>query len=224
MDPATIAKFLKQTRLLRPPTHRLSTFGATRIEYHLVSPVEDLPERTRLREGWVVSEKPAILTPEALRDRFEGFGEDAKEFSDWLTGRYRDLLRALEYRFKNQGLRTRVVHRSPASAAQAIREDVDTRSVDAAAVIECPDAAWSLALMKFTLDEASRSFPTNLRDLERRGLFDADSGEDRRRRVEVEALFDQARTDPSARAELGRRLKAYDLLGEYEDRFLSLFR
>ncbi len=39
MKPELIRKFLKETRLLRPPKKLLSTFGATRIEYHLVSPV-----------------------------------------------------------------------------------------------------------------------------------------------------------------------------------------
>lgn len=171
MDQKLMEKFLRETRLVRAPKRMLSTFGATRIQYHLVSPVDELADRTRLREGFVVSEKPLVLTPRALRERFEGFGEDAREFFGWLDSRYGGLLRALEYRFKNQDFKARVVGQDPVSTAERIREDVDSHDVREAAVISCPDGAWALALMKFTLDEAERSFPVNVKDLERRGMF-----------------------------------------------------
>ena len=171
MDPKLIARYLRETRLLRPPKRLLSTFGATRIEYHMVSPVEGMPSKTRLREGLVVSERPKVLTREALRERFEGFGDDAAEFRRYLDERYADVLRALEYRFKNDGLRSTVVASAPEETSARIIADVDAREVPQAAVIATPDAAWSLALMSFTLEEAKRSFPTNVQDLDRRGLF-----------------------------------------------------
>ncbi|MFA6029697.1 MAG: hypothetical protein WC969_07585 [Elusimicrobiota bacterium] len=224
MDPALIRRFLKETRVLRPPRRRLSTFGATKIEYHLVSPVEDLPDKTRLREGTVLSEKPKVLTAEALRERFEGFGDDARGFEEWLQGEYRDLLRALEYRFRNDGLSTRVLTQDPRDTARRIIEDLDARDSAQGAVILCPDGGWSLALMKFTLDEAARSFPGNVRDLERREGFDPGAAEARRRRAEVERLFSAASADASAREGLRRRLEDFGLFGEYEDRFLSLYK
>ncbi|MEK7746344.1 MAG: hypothetical protein AAB576_06745 [Elusimicrobiota bacterium] len=171
MDRKLMDKYLRETRLVRAPKRMLSTFGATRIQYHLVSPVDELPDRARLREGFVVSEKPLVLTPQALRERFEGFGPDSREFFGWLEGRYGRLLRALEYRFKNQDFNARVVGQDPLSTAERIRDDMDSRDVREAAVISCPDGAWSLALMKFTLDEAERAFPVNVKDLERRGMF-----------------------------------------------------
>ncbi|HVE12522.1 MAG TPA: hypothetical protein VNI01_03940 [Elusimicrobiota bacterium] len=223
MEPALIAKLLGQTRLVRPPQKLLSTFGATRIEYHLVSPVDDLPNKTRLREGRVVSERPSILTPELLQERFEGFGEDSREFSEWINARYRDVLRALEYRFKNLDLTTRVLSEDFHAIAGRIREDVDARQVAHAAVIECPDSAWSLALMNLTLEQAARSFPVNVKDLDARGMFAADRGQDARRRREVESLLERARTDPALREAAGRKLREYGLFSEYEDRFLALF-
>lgn len=171
MDPKQIRRWLAETRLVRPPKRLLSTFGATRIEYHLVSPLEGAAGKSRLREGTVVSERPKILTPEALRERFEGFGDDAAEFREFLDERYAELLRALEYRFKNDGLRTTVIASGPEETSARVVEDVDQRDVAQAAVITTPDAAWSLALMTFTLEEARRSFPTNVQDLDRRGLF-----------------------------------------------------
>ena len=171
VDPKLTARYLRETRLVRAPKHLLSTFGATRIEYHLVSPLAGTTGKTRLREGLVVSERPKILTPDALKERFEGFGDDAESFRDYIDARYKDLLRALEYTFRNEGLRSTVVASAPLETSDRIVADVDDRNLPQAAVITTPDAAWSLALMSFTLEEAKRSFPTNVKDLDRRGLF-----------------------------------------------------
>ena len=223
MDASELRKLLDQVKVLRAPTRTLSTFGATRVSYHLVSPVEDLKGRTRMRKGTVLSEKPRIITPDAFAERFRGFGRQADEFARWLTPAYRDLLRALEYNFKNEDLRTRVLAAEPQAVADRILADLESRDVRDEAVIGCPDAAWGLALMKLTLDHASRSFATQVRDLERRGLFDPEGREEERRRGELERLFAEARADRAARELLGRRLRDYGLFAEYEDRFLSLF-
>jgi hypothetical protein len=171
MDAGLMRSFLKQTSVLLAPRSALSTFGATDIQYYLISSVEDLKNKTRLREGRVVSERPKILTADAFKDRFEGFGDDAAEFEKWLSGSYKDLLRALEYNFKNQGFTTRVLSEPPPQVADRIMKEAAERDSRNQAVIQCPDGGWSLALMKFSLDEAARSFPTNVRDLDRRGLF-----------------------------------------------------
>lgn len=218
-----IEKLLARTEILRAPRHRLATFGSTRIDYHLISTVDEAPNRTRLREGTVVSRRPAILTPDAFRDRFEGFGDEAAEFARWISTAYRDLLRGLEYNFSNQDRAARVISEDPRLVAQRMLADFNARSVTDQAVIRCPDGAWSLALMKFTLDEAANSFPGHVRDLERRGMFSPDRGEGARRRREVEALFDCARRDRSVIEALGRKLREHGLFEEYEDRFLSLF-
>ena len=165
MDRKLLRAYLKETEVVRPPKRRLSTFGATVLHYRLVSPIEELP-RTRLRSGTVRSEKPKIITPEAFAERFEGFGEKAQEFLDLLTPAYRDLLRVLEYNFKNEGFTARVISSPAAQVADRVLAD-EEESI----VIRCPDGAWSLALMKMTLDEAQRSFPVNVRDLDRRNLF-----------------------------------------------------
>ncbi|MEK7232307.1 MAG: hypothetical protein AAB268_00710 [Elusimicrobiota bacterium] len=218
-----IQKLLSRTHILREPKHRLATFGSTHINYHLISTVDELPDRTRVREGTVVSQRPQILTPSAFKERFEGFGDEAAGFARWISTSYRDLLRGLEYNFRNQGLAACVVHENQRIIADRMLADFEARGVTDRAVILCPDSAWSLALMKFTLDEAARSFPGHVRDLERRDMFSPDRGEGDRRRREVEALFDSARRDRSFVEALGRKLREHDLFEEYEDRFLSLF-
>ena len=217
------ARLLANTEIIRAPKRRLATFGPTRIDYHLLSPIDDLADRTRLREGSVISERPQILTPDAFKERFDGFGDDQAEFARWLSSTYRDLLRALEYNFRNQGLAASVISEKSELVAERMTADFDSRGVENRLVMRCPDGAWSLALMKFTLDEAARSFPGHVQDLERRGMFSADRGEGDRRRREVEALLDRAKNDRALISELGRKLKEYGLMDAYEDRFLGLF-
>jgi hypothetical protein len=223
VEPNLISQYLRQTEILRAPRKMLATFGATRIEYHLISPVEELDNRTRLRQGTVVSLKPQILTPEAFAERFEGFGDDAKPFQQWLKSTYRDLLRSLEYNFKNQGFTTRVISDPPAVVAERIAAELEAKDDQHNALIRCPDGAWSLALMKFALDESARSFPVHVRDLERRGLFNPEKSAGDRRRREIEALFETAAQDKAALPELGRKLREYGLFAEYEDRYLQFF-
>lgn len=218
-----IKNLLARTEVLRAPKHRLATFGSTHIDYHLISAVDGGPNRTRLREGTVVSQRPQILTPDAFNKRFEGFGNEAAEFARWISTSYRDLLRALEYNFRNQGLTVRVVSEDPRRVAERMLADFNARDVTDRAVIRCPDGVWSLALMKFTLDEAARSFPGHVQDLDRRNMFSPDRGEGDRRRREVEALFDVARRDRSVIKRLERKLREHGLFEKYEDRFLSLF-
>ena len=218
-----IERLLARTEILRAPAHRLATFGATRIDYHVISDADGLHDHARLREGEIVSSRPQILTPDSFKERFEGFGDEAAEFARWVSTSYRDLLRALEYNFRNQGLAARVLSDAPRVVAERMIADFDARGSSDQAVILCPDAAWSLALMKFTMDEAARSFPGHVKDLERRGLFAPDRGEGDRRRREIEALFKDAERDRSAVEALKGKLREYGLLEEYEDRFLALF-
>jgi hypothetical protein len=171
MDGRLIKSFLERTKILRAPRSALSTFGSTQIAYHLISPIDDLNNKSRLREGRVDSERPKIITPDAFKERFQGFGEESAEFAQWLNSSYKDLLRALEYNFKNQGFTARVISEAPPQVADRIVSDLEAKDERKGAVILCPDAGWSLALMKFTLDEARRSFATNVQDLDRRGLF-----------------------------------------------------
>jgi hypothetical protein len=218
-----IEKLLARTEILRLPAHRLATFGATRIDYHVISDADGLHDHARLREGTVVSSRPKILTPDAFKERFEGFGDEAAEFARWVSTSYRDLLRALEYNFRNQGVAARVLRDAPRVVAERMIADFDARGSSDQAVILCPDAAWSLALMKFTMDEAARSFPGHVKDFERRGMFAPDRGEGDRHHREVEALFKEARNDRAAVETLKGKLREYGLFEEYEDRFLSLF-
>ncbi|MBI5624686.1 MAG: hypothetical protein HY924_12980 [Elusimicrobia bacterium] len=223
MDPSAIQSLLRRTEVLRSPRRLLSTFGATRISYRLVSPLEDAPGRTRVRRGSVVSERPQIVTPDSFKERFQGFGDTAAEFEGWVNAAYRDLLRVLEYNFKNDGFAATVVSERLPAVLERVLAEVERSEDPHAAVLRCPDKGWALALMKLTLEEAARSFPVHVRDLERRGLFDPEGKAAEARRREISGLFAAASADPAARERLGDKLREYGLFEEYEDRFLGLF-
>ena len=222
MDNARALKILGATRVIRIPKKRLATFGDTRIPYHLVSGVENLPGRCRLREGNILAERPKILTPDAFKNRFHGFGPRAREFVDWMTESYGDVLRALEYYFKNSLEHTRVLHQDPKTVLENLRKEQEAQETPGSAVLFCPDAGWQLALMKFIVDETQRSFPIHLREMQERDFFNPEAREQKRRRREVEALLQAASRDRSLIKLLGEKLKTYDLFQEYEDSFLAL--
>lgn len=222
--PQRFEEIIGQTRVLRFPRHRIATFGDSEIQYNLVSAVSAAPPRATLRIGRVTAERPKILTPEALAQRFRGFGSRQEAFERWLRETFQDAFRGLEYSFRNR-LDAAVPHSLDArELAQNIRRDLDERDVARAAVIYGPEEGWQLSLMKFIFEETTQSFPANLRELEERNLFDPAQAELSRRRREIEALFRRAAQDPSARRALGDKLKEYRLFDEYQDRFFALVR
>lgn len=221
MDRPKLNRLLEGIELVRAPKHHLATFGDTRIEYHLVS-ASLKPIEARLREGIVLAERPKILTPEALRERFEGFGADDQGFAKLLQEAYQEQLRALEYRFKNEPGSERLVHEESRALAERIKADIEQRGVPLAAVLLAPEEAWQFALMRFILEQSLSSFPTHVRDLERRGLFDPEKKARDRQRREIEDLFRRAAADKSLVRELGRRLQQLGLFEEYQDRFFAL--
>ncbi|MBI4056060.1 MAG: hypothetical protein HY399_00745 [Elusimicrobia bacterium] len=222
MDQLKILKILERTRLLRPPRRLLATFGDTEIRYYLLSDVEDLADRCRIREGKILAHKPKILTLDALQKRFSGFGSDAREYVNWILEAYHDVLRVLEYNFKNQMETTKVLRQDPKILAEKIQKDLDGKQTSQAAVLLCPDAGWQLALMKFVIDEIRRSYPTQLREMEERDLFNPQVREEKTRRQEIEGLFKAASQDRFVIKTLGEKLNRYGLFQEYEDRFFSL--
>jgi hypothetical protein len=195
---------LRQTRVVRFPKHRLSTFGDSEIHYQLVSAVSEAPPLSTLRTGRVVALRPQILTPETLAQRFEGFGEEGRDFESFLKENFSDSFRGLEYNFKNVLESAEQKHLDARELAGNIQKDLDAREVARAAVILGPESGWAFSLMKFILEETSQSFAANLRELEDRGFFNADAAEERRRR-EVDFLLGQARGNPTlVPMEIGR--------------------
>ncbi|HRY30278.1 MAG TPA: hypothetical protein P5079_09620 [Elusimicrobiota bacterium] len=215
-------EIIEQTQVVKFPRHRLSTFGLSEIHYNLVSAVSQVPPRSHLRMGLVVAERPRILTPDALANQFEGFGEHSESFERWLKETFHEEFRGLEYRFRNQLSETAPHSMDARELVEKIQKDIEGRDTPQAALIFGPEKGWQFALMKFLLEETSQSFPMNARELEERGLFNPLEAAMNRRRYEIENLFLQARNNPARVGLLGQKLREYKLFSEYQDRFFSL--
>ena len=218
----TYKDILKKTAVVKVPKHRISTFGLTKIHYFFVSQVPSFPDRSRLREGFVTAESPKIITPDALKDRFEGFGDESKDFDRWLSEHYGSTFRGLQYRFKNEFHSAKVEYLPLKTLTENVRRTLAADEFQRSALIQGLDATWQTALMKFIVDECMRSFEGNLRELDEHGFFDAPKNPEKEQKKEIENLFAMAEKDTAMLALLGRKLRESGLFKDYEDRFFSL--
>jgi len=213
---------LRQTRILKPPKLALSTFGTTTLRYILLSMIPEQPGYCRLREGEVTAERPKILTAEFWKNRFEGFGGESEAYRQDLEKLYGETLKSLEYSFRNDLKNTSIEHSTFPEISDRTRQRLDQEDAPRTALLEGPDAQWSLAVMKFIVDTSLRSFPSNVRELDERGLFNPEKHQETRHRFEIEKLFQQAQSDRTRISALAERLKQAGLFADYEDRFFAL--
>ncbi|MBI4055233.1 MAG: hypothetical protein HY402_03780 [Elusimicrobia bacterium] len=233
---AGLLRILRATHTLRTPQRRLATFGETRIHYYLFSPLPPGGKRCRLREGEILAERPHILTAEVMLRRFEGFDEKTQILARELVEQYQHLLRGLEYRFRNAVRKTRLLEKEAGPMAQEVGRRLNEARELHAAVLVCPEQGWQISLLKLLLDEVTKSFPTQMRELEEHDLFNPAQAASNRRRAEVEALLRRLSMEKTVSGcssglkeeyqeklkFLGKKLKDYGLFEEYEDRFFSL--
>lgn len=215
---------LLKTRIIQSPSRRIATFGDTKIKYFFISGIKGYEDRSRLRQGIVLAERPKIITPEAMKERYEGFDRPAQEFGDWLTQNFGQSFRALEYRFKNQDHTSSIEHTEPGELAAEIPKRLTPSELGNSVILTGPDKAWQVSLMKFIFDECGASFHTNVRDLEVHGFFDKPDQVRMRQRSVIEDLFRKCREDKSNVSLLGRKLQELGLFAEYQDDFFKLIK
>jgi hypothetical protein len=213
---------MNRTKILRPPKHTLATFGTTTFHYVLLS---EIPEnQCRLREGQVTAQRPQIITPDLWRKRFEGFGEETEHYKSVMEQLFGDALRGLEYTFKNDLEHTSVESRSLQEQADRTIQVMNRDNAPRTTLLQGPDTAWGLSVMKFIVDMSMRSFPVNLREMEEHDVFEPHKRVEARTRYHMERLFKDATQNPAMIRKLGEALKESGLFGDYEDRFFALVR
>jgi hypothetical protein len=215
---------IEATRIVRPPKHHLATFGPTALRYVLVSETPSEAATCRVREGIVTAERPSIVTPEIWKEQFSGFGEDASDYAEQIYRHYGQALRSLEYKFRNDLQSTTLEHTSLIEMTDRVRARLEAEDALRTALLQGPDNHWSLSIMKFILDMTMNSFPSNVRELEDRGMFDPEKRQQEMTRRHIEQLFAKATVDRSFIKTLGEALRSAGLFGEYEDRFFSLMK
>ena len=228
-DEERIEYAISHTEVLRPPKQTLATFGTTNIYYYLVTQpsykeLVEGEEETVVREGRVRAEKPKVVTPYYLIN-VEGFSDHARRYLEMVAREYGSHAPGLFYGYKNEPKELNIVTSDMESVVRKLGEKIDKGGDQLATIIKGVDELWDVSLLKFIFDMTRYSMDSNISEMGRRGLLDMDSrGVPRDAREAIERLFayvERGELDPSA---LKLELDRWDLFGEYEDRFLRLFK
>lgn len=160
----------KSARFLLEPSHRLETFGNTLVNYHLVSELPDYPGKIRIREGRLEAHQPLVIAPNFQDTEFEGFGAAAREYYEFLKAN-EEHLRILQYGYhlKRDNFSEQIVTDRLSVVAARVKAAVEASGDQFAAVVECVDEPWDVALVELWRREVRRSALGNIRDLQRNG-------------------------------------------------------
>lgn len=229
IDDERIQYAIECTKVLRSPKQHLSTLGTTNIGYYLVTEpaysdtASDAGE-TVIREGRVVVERPRIVTPYYL-SRLEGFSPDARKYFETLIRMHGANAPGLFYAYKNELKGLNIVGDSLPSVVNKLNDDIDKRGDSLAAIIKGVDELWDVSVMKFIYEVTRSSIVDNIRQMQSRGLLDVDSsGIPADARMRIEELFKQVAKGEREPRVLKEELDHWSVFGEYEDRFLMLFK
>ena len=217
---------VQNTRIVRPPARALETFGETLVNYHLVAELQDDPRKVRIREGRLEAHKPAIITPEAyVQDQMEGFGEQARQYLDFLK-QHEDSIRILQYGYslKQEAFSEQVVTDTVPAVLERVVARVKEENDPFATVIQGVDEPWDVCLVHFFWLHANASAPVNVREFEKVNAQMLMDSEAPGVRDDVERAFARAENDPSLVHELGAFLRKQGVFEHYQDRFFKLVR
>ena len=152
------------------PSHRLETFGNTLVNYHLVSELPDHPGKVRVREGRLEAHQPLVITPHFAQIEAEGFGDEAKAYLDFLKENEQHL-RILQYGYhlKSDKFSEQIVTDRLSVVTERVKDEVVASNDKFAAVVQCVDEPWEVALVELWLREVNRSAKGNIDDLQKSG-------------------------------------------------------
>jgi len=226
-DEEKLSRALGLTQVLRPPRQALATFGATSVEYYLItqpsyadSPVEE----TVVRRGLVVANRPRIVTPYYL-SQVEGFSVDARRYLGKLMSEHGPHAPSIYYTYRNEPGGMDIVSDGLPLVLERINKEIDEKNNPLAAVIRGADEMWDVSLMKFIFEMTEHSFGENVRELGSRGFLRVDDeGVPHGARMRIEEMFNQLYRGIIKPSELKDELERWGLFEAYQDRFLALFR
>ena len=160
----------KSARFLVEPSHRLETFGNTLVNYHLVSELDDYPGKIRVREGRLEAHQPLVITPNFQEVEFEGFGDEAKAYLEFLKENEKNL-RILQYGYhlKSDNFSEQIVTDRLSVVTERVKDEVIASNDKFAAVVQCVDEPWDVALVELWLREVNRSAKGNIDELQKNG-------------------------------------------------------
>ncbi len=155
LTPEDIRAIVDHTRVVRSPKQLLATFGATVLEYFVVTEPSyaDLAiggdaEESVVRSGKVKAAQPQIVTPFYLMNLFQGF-EHGQEFAQYLRATFGPNAPGLMYSYTQEPGDMEVVSDAPRVVAGRIAERLDRDNIPLAVVITGVDQFWDVSLAHF---------------------------------------------------------------------------
>ena len=160
----------KSARFLVEPRHRLETFGNTLVNYHLVSELEDHPGKIRVREGRLEAHQPLVITPDLGEIETEGLGDEARAYLEFLKENEQHL-RILQYGYhlKSDKYSEQIITDRLSVVTERVKDEVVASNDKFAAVVQCVDEPWDVALVELWLREVNRSAGGNIKELQQKG-------------------------------------------------------
>lgn len=217
---------VNNTSVLLRPERRLETFGATILNYHLISELMDVANRVRVREGRVEAARPEILTPQSILETpLEGFGAEAADYVAWLREHAKDLL-ILRYGFtiRKQELNEYILADRLDAVTERVKQAVEAKADPLSALAIGVDKPWEVSLLKLMVDVVEQSVAGNVRELRTSGALEQSRRDPTGARRQIEEAFLAAAKDSSRLDALASLLQQKGLFKEYEDRFFALVR
>ncbi len=210
---------VNNTEVIAVPQNRLETFGATMVNYHLVTELMDSVGKIRVRVGKLKAFRPQIITPPSVTDEIlEGFGDDARNYAEWLQSNAQDM-QMLKYGFKVQKTEANdyILSDSLETVVNRVKDDIAERGDPLGAVLVGVDHPWEVCLLKLMAELVQGSAQGNIHDIQQQ---QRDQKADIHKTLE-KAFLDASRdaTKISALADL---LKRNGIFERHEDRFFAV--
>ena len=101
---------------------------------------------------------------------FEGFGDDAERFHQWLQ-EHGAKIAFLNYQFKRGEVREELLHDSLDAVRERVLDDARRMGNPMQVVIEGVDDAWEISLLRFIFEIVGKSSEINAFDFKRKGLL-----------------------------------------------------
>jgi len=164
---------IENTKVVLAPDRRIETFGSTNFRFHLITELMDQVGVVRVRDGRIEAERPQIIAPgQYARLLLEGFGEEARNFAEWLESRpEKPTFLKYGFQFRKMDVIENVVHSPLEEVLERIRSGISKADEPLSAIIQGVDDAWEVCLLKFTIDLIQQSTGGNMTDFRRRGLL-----------------------------------------------------
>lgn len=214
---------VNNTEIVQMPAKHLETFGATTLNYHLVSEMMDSVNQIRVRTGRMQASRPEIITPEAYSQTLlEGFGEEASRYVDWLK-EHEKHIRVLQYgyRLKQEAFSEEVVTDNIKAVVERVKTQIKAANDPLSALLIGVDRPWDVCLIKLFWEVIQTSAKTNIMEMEKQKLFEP-SRIPAGVRHDIESAFLEAGRNPAHIKHLAALLDRHSIFDEYQDRFFAL--